>query len=93
MGKSGHIASKLGNADVAEFDWLLGDKALVKLTEVHRLGGPSVPTLHRAARAGLIKFVKNGSSTDLTRATAKHILLEGLGPIPFLYGKQGEKSA
>ena len=79
--------------DETEVDRLLGKRALFKMAEVRAMGGPSVPTLHRAARAGLIKVVRNGSSSDLTRATVKRILLEGLGPISFLYGKGGEKSA
>ena len=63
------------------------------MREVTEMGGPSVPTQQRAAREGLIKVIKNGASADLTRATVKRILTEGLGPIPFLYGKQGEKKA
>lgn len=77
------------NSAEAEVDRLLGNKALVKLDALQPLGGPSRPTLQRAAKAGLIELVKNGSSSDMTRATAKHILLRGLGPIPFTYGKQG----
>jgi hypothetical protein len=76
--------------DEIEVDRLLGDRALVKLDALQPMGGPSRPTLHRAQRAGMIEFVKNGRSSDLTRATAKRILLKGLGPIPFAYGKQGQ---
>jgi hypothetical protein len=71
-----------------DVDRLLGDKALFKLWELQPLGGPSRPTLHRAARAGMIEVIKNGTRSSLTRATAKQILLKGLGPVPFLYGKQ-----
>ena len=63
------------------------------MAEVRAMGGPSPPTLYRAAREGLIDLVKNGSSSDLTRATVKRILLEGLGPIPFLYGKESAKKS
>jgi hypothetical protein len=75
--------------DEIEVDRLLGDRALFKLDALQALGGPSRPTLQRAARAGLIKLVKNGDSSDLTRSTVKRILLEGLGPIRFAYGAQG----
>jgi hypothetical protein len=81
--------SPLENSAEAEVDRLLGDKALIKLDALQPLGGPSRPTLQRAAKAGMIELVHNGSSSNMTRATAKHILLRGLGPIPFLYGKQG----
>jgi hypothetical protein len=74
----------------AEVDKLLGDKALFSLDSVQLLGGPSRPTINRAVKAGLIEVVRNGSTGALTRATVKRILLKGLGPISFLYGKQGE---
>ena len=74
-----------------ELDALLGPKALFKMSEVTEWGGPSVPTLQRARRQGLLEVVKNGASTDLPRAEVKRIFLEGLGPISFLYGKGGEK--
>jgi hypothetical protein len=78
--------------DEDEVDRLLGRRALFKMREVTEMGGPSPPTLYRAAREGLITFVKNGSSSDLTRATVKKILLQGLGPIPFLYGESEKKT-
>jgi hypothetical protein len=74
----------------AELDRILGDRALFKLKSLQQFGGPSTQTLYRAAKLGIIQLVKNGSSTDLTRETAKRILLYGLGPIPFVYGKQAE---
>jgi hypothetical protein len=61
------------------------------LNALQPLGGPSRPTLQRAAREGLIKLIKNGDSSAISRATAKRILLEGLGPITFVYGKKAEK--
>jgi hypothetical protein len=72
----------------AELDRILGDRVLFKLKSLQKFGGPSVQTLYRAARLGIIELVKNGSSTDLTRETTKRILLKGLGPVPFVYGKQ-----
>jgi hypothetical protein len=86
-------AVKPKSPDEDEVDRLLGKRALFKMSEVRELGGPSPPTLYRAAREGLIELVKNGSSSDLTRGTVKRILLEGLGPILFLYGKDGEKKS
>ena len=74
--------------DEIEVDRLLGNLALVKLSALQSMGGPSQPTLYRAQREGLIKFVKNGKNNALTRATAKRILLEGLGEVSFVYGKQ-----
>ena len=50
-------------------DRLLGKRALFKMAEVHAMGGPSPPTLYRAAREGLIELVNNGSSSDLTART------------------------
>jgi hypothetical protein len=76
------------NRDAAELDLLLGGKANFTVKEVQGLGGPSPQTLYRARQAGLIEFVKNGVSNTLTRGTTKHILLRGLGPIPFTYGRQ-----
>jgi hypothetical protein len=86
-------AVKPKSPDEDEVDRLLGKRALFKMSEVRAMGGPSPPTLYRAAREGLIELVKNGSSSDLTRGTVKRILLEGLGPIPFLYGKEGAKKS
>jgi hypothetical protein len=77
------------NRDEAELDRVLGGKANFTVKEVQRLGGPSPQTLYRARQAGLIEFVRNGMSNTLTRGTMKHILLHGLGPISFVYGKQG----
>ena len=86
-------AVKPKSPDEDEVDRLLGKRALFKMAEVREMGGPSPLTLYRAAREGLIELVKNGSSSDLTRGTVKRILLEGLGPIPFLYGKDGENKS
>jgi hypothetical protein len=72
--------------DEAEVDRLLGNLALVKLGAMQGLGGPSSPTLYRAAKAGLIEIVRNGRSAALRRGTAKQILLEGLPKIDFKYG-------
>ena len=77
--------------DEVEVDRLLGNLALVKLSALQPLGGPSLPTLYRAQREGLIKIVKNGRNNAITRATAKRILLEGLGIVSFVYGKQAER--
>jgi hypothetical protein len=76
--------------DEIEVDRLLGNLALIKLSALQPMGGPSEPTLYRAECEGLIKFVRNGRINSLTRATAKRILLHGLGPVSFLYGKKGE---
>jgi hypothetical protein len=73
--------------DEIEVDRLLGDRALIKLDALRELGGPSPQTLYRAAREGLIKIVKNGHNSAMTRATAKRILIDGLGPVTFTYGK------
>jgi hypothetical protein len=77
--------------DEIEVDRLLGDRALIKLDDLQPMGGPSRPTLHRAFRDGMIRIIKVGKSSAISRATAKRILLEGLPPIEFAYGKQGEK--
>jgi hypothetical protein len=85
------MASEPKTPDEIEVDRLLGDRALIKLNALQPLGGPSAPTLHRAQHAGLIKIIKVGKSAGISRATAKRILLEGLPPIEFVYGKQGAK--
>jgi hypothetical protein len=79
--------------DEIEVDRLLGNLALVKLSALRPLGGPSLPTLYRAQREGLIKIVKNGRNNTITRATAKRILIEGLGEVSFVYGKQAVQQA
>jgi hypothetical protein len=79
--------------DEIEVDQLLGDRALIKLDALQALGGPSRPTLHRAIRGGLIKLVKVGKSSAISRTTAKEILLRGLPPITFQYGKAGVRQA
>jgi hypothetical protein len=79
--------------DEIEIDRLLGDRALIKLGALQPLGGPSRPTLHRAGRAGLIEILKIGKLSGISRSTAKRILLKGLPPIEFAYGKQGKKLA
>jgi hypothetical protein len=83
--------SELKSPDEIEVDRLLGDRALIKLDDLLPMGGPSRPTLHRAAHDGLIRLIKVGKSSAITRATAKRILLEGLPPITFTYGKQAER--
>jgi hypothetical protein len=70
-----------------DIDRILGDCALFPL-DLRPYGGPSPPTLYRARRAGMIETVTSGNRTRLTRATAKRILLEGLAPVRFFYGKQ-----
>jgi hypothetical protein len=75
--------------DEIEVDQLLGARALIKLDALQAMGGPSRPTLHRAFRGGLIQIVKVGKSSAISRATAKEILLRGLPPITFQYGKAG----
>jgi hypothetical protein len=72
----------------AEIDALLGPLALIHITAVQKYGGPSPPTIYRAEKAGLIELVRNGQRTSLTRAALKAILLDGLGPVQFLYGQQ-----
>ena len=81
---------KLVFSDEAEVERLLGERAIIKLDALQPMGGPSRPTMQRAAACGMIKLIHNGSSSGISRATAKHILLHGLGPIPFVYGKQGQ---
>ena len=53
-------AVKPESADEAEVERLLGKRALFKMREVTEMGGPSVPTLQRAARQGKIEVVRNG---------------------------------
>jgi hypothetical protein len=86
-------AVKSESSDEDEVERLLGKRALFTMAEIHEMGGPSPQLLHRARRAGMITFVKNGARSDLTRATTKRILLKGLGPISFLYGKGGAKKS
>jgi hypothetical protein len=84
---------KPGDPKEEEVDRLLGKGALFKMRWVTEMGGPSVPTLQRARRQGLLEVVKNGARTDLPRAEVKRIFLKGLGPISFLYGKGAKESA
>jgi|SRR5580693_5960791 hypothetical protein len=72
-----------------EIDRLLGDQLLFDVTDPQKFGGPSVPVIHRAERAGLIELVRTGGRTKVSRATMKLIMMKGLPRIPFLYGKQG----
>ena len=76
-----------------EIDRLLGDQLLFDVTDPQRFGGPSVPVIHRAERAGLIELVRTGGRTKVSRATMKLIMMKGLPRIPFLYGKQGAAAA
>jgi hypothetical protein len=72
------------NADrEAEIDRLLGDKLLFGMTAPQAFGGPSPATLYRAVRANIFPVVRNGGRTQITRATMKKILLEGVGYIPW----------
>ena len=48
-------AVKPKSPDEDEVDRLLGKRALFKMSEVRAMGGPSPPTLYRAAREGLIE--------------------------------------
>ena len=74
--------------DEADLDRILGDQALFPITEPQKYGGPSSPTIYRALRAGKVTVVKNGDRTRLTRGEMKRILLKGIGPVPFAYGKR-----
>ena len=78
---------KLKSLDEEETDHVLGPKLLFSFDEIHEMGGPTRQTLTRAANEKLFEVVRNGASVRVTRATAKQILLKGLGPISFLYGK------
>ena len=57
-------------------DWF--NNQLFDLTEPQRYGGPSVPTLYRWRREGLIDFTKSGALSKLTRPTMKRILGKGV---------------
>jgi hypothetical protein len=69
----------------AELDRILGDRLLFALTEPQHYGGPSVPTLHRWRRAGLIDFVKSGRRSKLSRPTMKGLLGKGV-PLEAIIG-------
>jgi hypothetical protein len=62
----------------AELDRILGDRLLFDLTEPQRYGGPSVPTIYRWDKAGLIEITKSGGSSKLNRPTMKRILGKGV---------------
>jgi hypothetical protein len=62
----------------AAIDRVLGDKLLFDLTEPQRYGGPSVPTLYRWRRDGLIDFTKSGALSKLNRPTMKRLLGKGV---------------
>lgn len=62
----------------AELDRILGNKLLFDLPEPQRLGGPSVPSLYRMRRDGLIDFVKSGCRSKLSRQTMKRLLGKGV---------------
>jgi hypothetical protein len=74
--------------DEADLDRILGDRALFEISEPQKYGGPSPPTLYRAVRAGKVKVIRNGDRTRITRGEMKRILLKGIGPVPFAYGKK-----
>ena len=48
----------------AELDRILGNRLLFDLDEPQRYGGPSVPTLYRMRRDGLIEFTKSGGLVE-----------------------------
>jgi hypothetical protein len=62
----------------AELDRILGNRLLFDLPEPQRHGGPSVPTLYRMRRDGLINFVKSGCRSKLNRPTMKRLLGKGV---------------
>ena len=62
----------------AELDRILGDKLLFDLTEPQKYGGPSVPTLYRMRRGGLLDFTKSGGLSKLNRPTMKRLLGRGV---------------
>jgi hypothetical protein len=62
----------------AELDRILGERLLFDLTEPRRYGGPSVPTLYRMRRDGLVEFAKSGCRSKLTRPTMKRLLGKGV---------------
>ena len=72
-----------------DVDRILGNQALFQIPDVQKYGGPSPSVIWRARRAGLIEVLQVGGGTRLSRATVKRILLEGLPPVTFVYGKQG----
>ena len=62
----------------AELDRILGERLLFDLTEPQRYGGPSVPTLYRMRRDGLIEFTKSGALSKLNRPLMKRLLGRGV---------------
>jgi hypothetical protein len=74
-----------------EVNLVLGDRLLIPIQSMQEYGGPSPPTLYRAEQEGLIALIRNGRRTFLTRAQAKVILIDGLGKVSFVYGKQYEE--
>jgi hypothetical protein len=62
----------------AELDRILGNRLLFNLNEPRRHGGPSVPTLYRMRRDGLIEFTKSGALSKLNRPTMKRLLGKGV---------------
>jgi hypothetical protein len=62
----------------SEIDRILGHRLLFDLNEPRRYGGPSVPTLYRRRKEGLIEFAKSGGRSKLNRATMKAILGKGV---------------
>jgi hypothetical protein len=91
--KSASPAVRARSLEEEEIDRILGSRLLFDVTEPQEFGGPSPPVIYRAERAGMIELIRTGGRTKLTRATMKRIALEGLGPVRFLYGKQGEKKS
>ena len=57
--------------DEAEVDRVLGNLAIIKVSDMQKFGGPGAATLYRARRAGMIEFVKNGRLSGLRRGVAK----------------------
>jgi hypothetical protein len=74
-----------------EIDRLLGDLALFDIADAKKFGGPSVPVIFRARRAGMIELVDVGGRTKISRATMKGLLLKGLGRVDFYYASSKPK--
>jgi hypothetical protein len=76
-----------------EIDRLLGDLALFDIADAKKFGGPSVPVIFRARRAGMIELVDVGGRTKISRATMKRLLIKGLGRVDFYYANSKPNGA
>jgi hypothetical protein len=56
-----------------EIDRLLGTLALFDVSDAKKFGGPSVPVIFRARRAGMLELVDVGGRTKISRATMKRL--------------------